>query len=469
MPKTNLILSLVCREYLVERAANDPTYIVVPILLGGTNPQCLDPAVKNNVSALVAELLLVLNLTVGILSAIVAPKLGSLSDQYGRTKILFFASLGAFFTEIITILIATYPDQLNYRWLLVGYIIDGLCGSFTTGMAISYAYASDCTAPPQRAQAFGYFHACLFAGIALGPLLTAFLFKLTESLLPIFYVALGIQSFFMFCLLFVIPESVSKKRQHLARDRIAADQEAASDPRPVWNIGIFQMFDALKILYPTGTGTSSKLRMNLLFLAGIDTIMFGVAMGAVAVIILYVGVEFEWKTDDTSIFISIVNIVKVSVLVILLPALNYVFRTRPANRQRRKSGIAIAEPNSGSDNLDLYSIRFAVLMEVIGYLGYTMARSGTHFLVAGIITAFGGIGSPTLQSSLTKHVPHELVGSLLGATGFLHALSRIVCPLVFNLIYAKTVGRYTPAVFVVLTACFGVAFIFSWMITPHGM
>lgn len=420
-------------------------------------------------SALVAEFLLVLNLTVGILSAIVAPKLGSLSDQYGRTKILFISSLGAFFTEVITILIATYPDRLHYRWLLLGYIIDGLCGSFTTGMAISYAYASDCTAPPKRAQAFGYFHACLFAGIALGPLLTAFLFRFTESLLPIFYVALGIQTFFMLCLLFGIPESVSKKRQHLARERIAAARDAASGNSPAWYKGIYRMFDALKILYPTGAGTSSKLRMNLLFLAGIDTIMFGVAMGAVAVVILYVNVEFDWKTDDTSIFISIVNIVKVSVLVILLPLLNYVFRTRRANRQMRESGFAIAEPNSGSDKLDLYSIRFAVLMEVIGYLGYAMARSGTGFLIAGIITAFGGIGSPTLQSSLTKHVPHELVGSLLGATGFLHALSRIVCPLVFNLIYAKTVGKYTQAVFVVLTSCFGVAFIFSWLITPHGM
>ena len=489
MPKTNLITTLVCRDYLIEKATNDPSFILTPVLLGGNNPQCRDPLVLAKVQSLVAEFLLTLTLTIGIISAIVAPKLGSLSDQYGRTRILFVSSLGAFFGEVITIAIATFPDSIHYRWLLVGGVFDGLCGSFTTGMAISYAYASDCTEPPKRAQAFGFFHACLFAGIAVGPLLAAILYKCTQSLLAIFYVALGIHLFFMLLLALAIPESLTKKRQLLARERVAETKQARSatnptNPNPNTDNSyqttlktltqstihhIVTFFSPLKILYPTGHGTSPKLRANLIFLAGIDTIMFGVAMGALQVVILYVNFQFEWQTDDTSIFMSVVNTFRVSALIILLPLLNYVFRTRRANRQRRESGFAIPEPLSGSDALDLWSIRFAILMEFLGYLGYGLARSGTGFFIAGIITAFGGIGSPTLQSSLTKHVPHDMVGSLLGATGFLHALSRVVCPLVFNLIYARTVGRYTQAVFVVLAGCFGVAFLFSWLISPHGM
>ena len=84
------------------------------------------------------------------------------------------------------------------------------------------------------------------------------------------------------------------------------------------------------------------------------------------------------------------------------------------------------------------------------------------------MTALGGIGSQTLQSALTKHVPHDRMGQLLGATGLLHALARVVCPLTFNLIYAGTVATFPQAVFVVLSGCFGVGFLFSWFIRPNS-
>jgi len=89
------------------------------------------------------------------------------------------------------------------------------------------------------------------------------------------------------------------------------------------------------------------------------------------------------------------------------------------------------------------------------------------FTVAAIFASFGGIGSPTLQSALTKHVPQDRVGQLLGATGLLHALARIVAPIFFNLLYAATVDTFPQAIFVVLTGCFSIAFTVSWFIKPH--
>lgn len=152
---------------------------------------------------------------------------------------------------------------------------------------------------------------------------------------------------------------------------------------------------------------------------------------------------------------------------VVLPLLNYLVRTRRANKQRRESGFALPEPNSGSDNLDLWIIRAAVCFEIVGYGAYATVRTGPLFIVAGILAALGGVGSPTLQSALTKHVPHDRIGQLLGATGLLHALARIICPLIFNLIYAGTVGTFPQAVFVVLSSCFVVGFILSWGIKPH--
>ncbi|KAL2065767.1 hypothetical protein VTL71DRAFT_3437 [Oculimacula yallundae] len=478
VPKLNLLLSLVCREYFLEKSSSDPNLTILPVILGSSNPQCRIPEVQ----ALATKFTLYMTMTTGILSAIMAPKIGAWSDRNGRLKVLSITSAGALVGEVITIIVATYPDRFRYQWILVGAVFDGLCGSFTTGMALTHAYATDCTSPPKRAVAFGYFHACLFSGIAVGPIIAAVLVKLTNSITTPLYFALSVHAFFITFVLLVIPESLTKKRQEQAKARYAAEANgftnstdshnayASSSLRNSKLSGILQkanILQPLKILWPTGPGTSSALRWNLILLSTIDTIVFGVAMGAMVVIVYYLGFQFGWETPEISVFTSVVNVFRVSGLIIILPLLNYLVRTRRANRERRESGFSAPVPNSGSDSLDLAIIRVAVVCEIIGFTGYAATRTPALFVISSIIASFGGVGSPTIQSALTKHVPHDRVGQLLGATGLLHALARVVCPLIFNLIYATTVGTFPQTVFVVLTGCFVVASVCSWFIRPN--
>jgi MFS family permease len=461
VPKLNLILQLICREYFIESHEN---YLLKPSIIGtmGLKHNLLDSDLDQcripEIQALATKFMLALTITAGALSAIMAPKLGAISDRYGRLKPLVITSMGAFCGEIITILAGTYPEKVHYRWLIVGAVFDGLCGSFNAGMALTHAYASDCTPPPKRAMAFGYFHACLFSGIAIGPLIAAVLVRETHSIVTMFYFALGVHTLFILYILFVVPESLSKKRQLLAREKYAAEA----------TLKRANILAPLKVLYPTGPGTSAALRANLILLSAVDTIIFGVAMGSMTVVVYYMGYFFGWKTEQISVFTSIVNSFRVSALVIVLPLLNYLVRTRRANKQRRDSGFATPEPNSGSDRLDLSIIRTAICFEIIGYGGYALVRKEGLFVVSGMLASLGGVGSPTLQSALTKHVPHDKVGQVLGATGLLHALARIFCPLIFNMIYAYTVKPFPQAVFVVLSCCFMVAFLFSCFIRPHG-
>lgn len=124
--------------------------------------------------------------------------------------------------------------------------------------------------------------------------------------------------------------------------------------------------------------------------------------------------------------------------------------------------------SSGSDLFDLSIIRAAIFFDMAGFLGYALVRKGELFALSGAIAAIGGIGSPTLGAALTKHVPQDQVGQLLGATGLLHAVARVMGPTIFNGIYSATVGAYRQTVFVCLAATFGTAFLCSWFIRPHG-
>lgn len=453
--KVSLILSLICRDYLADQAARDPTFKFMPVIFGDNNPQCR----VAEVSSLASKFNLYMSLISGIFSAIVAPHLGAASDRYGRKKVMAFASFGAFANEAITIVVGTNPDTISPYWLLLGCFFDGLCGSFTTAMALSYSYASDCTPPERRNVSFGYFHGTLFIGMAVGPVLSGYLIEWAGNIMVIFYVALACHIFFLLFLILLIPESLSTERQHHAQARYNDKMKLAeySSWRSV--IKNYNLFEPLSILWPTGEGSSFTLRKNLVLHAAIDTCMFGVAMGTMGVLIIYTQFQFGWGTLESSKYISIINSSRSLGLLILLPTVTRLVR----GPMRNSSGF-----HRGADMLDISLIRIAILFDLFGYVGYSLARTGGVMILSGVVASLGGIGSPTLQSSLTKHVPPDRTGQLLGATGLLHALARVVAPTVFNLIYSATVGKFTQTVFVCLGSVFVVAEVFSWLLKPNS-
>jgi len=427
----------------------------MPVIVGSDNPQCQIPEVQ----ALVSKFTLYGNLIAGILSAITSPKLGATSDRYGRRKIIALTTVGMLLGEIITIIAATYPEMFSVKWLLLGYAFDGICGSFIAAMALTHSYAADCTPPAKRNVTFGYFHGCLFTGIAIGPVIAGYIIKATGEILTIFYIALGCHLIFLSFLLFVVPESLSEERQMAAREKHRIYKDGRPRRSIVNALKSANLLAPLEILYPTGEGSSRAVRRNLMFLAAVDTITFGVAMGSMIIVVIYSEYMFGWGNLESSIFVSVVNTCRVCVLLIFVPLITHFIRGRRGSVPQR---------NSGCDGLDLAIIRTAIVFDMIGYIGYATVRTGPLLFLSGAIAAVGGMGSPTLQSSLTKHVPPDRTGQLLGATGLLHALARVVAPTIFNLIYALTVGKFTQAVFVCLAATFGVAFILSWFIRPHG-
>lgn len=450
-------MNLVCDDYYASQG--DP--ISAPMDPG--QDRCQNDAVSSRSSLF----LLYGNLCSGLLAAITSPKLGSLSDRYGRRKFMIVNTFGALLGELLTIFAAKFPETVHVNWILVGYCLEGISGSFIVGMALAHSYAADCISPQRRNVAFSYFHACLFTGIAIGPVMAGYIIEArskyvgkTDAVLLIFYMALGAHLIFIGFLVFCIPESLSKSRQETAREKHRQEVERRG-PAADWinQLRSINLIQPLKILWPTGPGTSSALRWNLILLAATDTIMFGVAMGAMGVVLVYTRRQFGWQEFESGRFVTIVNSSRVIALLVILPLLTRLVRGKNGTKTLRKSG---------SDRFDLSIIRAAIFFDTLGYLGFTLVRKGEFFALSGAIAAIGGIGSPTLGAALTKHVPQDKVGQLLGATGLLHAIARVVGPTIFNGIYSATVGSYRQTVFVCLSATFGIAFVCSWFVRPHG-
>ena len=442
-----------------------------PLKMGSdVDPACQIPPVQSAVT----KFLLYMSLISGLLAAITSPKLGALSDRYGRLRIICASSAGMVVSEVLTIVIAKNPDMISVKWLLAGAIFDGLGGSFIAAMAVANAYATDCTHPSKRSVSFGYFYSCLYFGIALGPLFGGYIIKATGDILIIFYIALAGHGLFLLWLLFIVPESLSKRRQMMARKKLQDDYDGLSfstnfaSMEPGIGLAYHSIksavtrtnpFAPLAVLWPTGEGTTPALRRNLAFLAAVDTTMFGVTMGAVTCALLYSEYMFGWGNFETSIYVFVVNTCRVTVLIIVLPLITRILRGPAAKAVQRSSGC---------DGVDLGILRVAIIFDTLGYVGYAAVGTGPLFILSGAIAAIGNMGSPTLSASLTKHVPSDQTGRILGAMGLLHAIARIVAPLIFNLIYARTVGTVPQTVFVCLAATFALSFIFSLFIRPHS-
>ncbi|KAH8702414.1 putative tetracycline-efflux transporter [Talaromyces proteolyticus] len=465
VPRVNLILSLVCRDYFAERASKDPTFTYLPVVLGDNNDQCSIPEVQAGSS----QFLLYINLISGLLSAIVSPRLGHLSDRYGRTLLLSLCVFGTLVAEAFTAYVAAKIESAPISLLLVGAFFDGVCGSFTLALALAHSYGADCSSPERRNVVFGFFHATLFGGIAIGPFLFGLLIKLTGSIIVMFYTVLCFHGIYFVVLLFIIPESLSKERQQAAKQKHRTKQlqyDHSFLKSLLIEINPVNIFTPLKILFPTIDNLQSfsfeertmfkSLRRNLILIASIDTLIFGVAMGTMQIIILYAEYMFGWHNFETSIFISITNITRVITLLVILPMVTRLIRGPQQSTQT----------NSGSDRLDITCIQLAILFELLGYIGYSLSRSGAVFQLSAVVASLGGMGSPTLQSSITKHVPASRTGEILGATGLLHALARVISPIIFNLIYSATVGKFTQTVFVCLASVFGLAALLSFFIVP---
>jgi MFS family permease len=139
----------------------------------------------------------------GILSALTTGFWGAVSDRLGRTTVMSLSIMGLVsrlvvilnrpstsklknlvHSDVVLIITATYPDKIpgGYRFILLGPIIDGLLGGFSTIMATNNAYLSDVTPDGSRAHYFGRVQGVMMFGFSLGPILGSAVIRATGDM-----------------------------------------------------------------------------------------------------------------------------------------------------------------------------------------------------------------------------------------------------------------------------------------------
>lgn len=385
----------------------------------------------------------------GILGAIASPNLMAFSDKIGRKPILLISVLGPLVADIIVLTALHYPDEVDVKWLLIGYAMDGLSGSIITATTASQAYISDISTPEDRVSSFSYIQAAFTSALALGPLIAGGLLSVFGSLTQAYWLAFTIHLSLIVLFTLALPESLKLTSDGRSTKNTANQTKAETEA------GFFEVISSARSLIPSDR--SSKTNMSIV--AVTEAAVFGVGMGLAPLQLAYSAYMFHWRSSAQSAFLTGVNIWSILVLVVIVP----LFMSRIQRRQPPE-GQSEAQPQPAFGPGELGTIRTGLLLQAAGYLTIAVVHSPLGVIAGSLIAGSGAPLSPILTSCLTKMVPEERQGVLLGAVSFLHAISRILLPTGMNYVYGSTVGTQPYALFALLGLGSGVFLLGSMFI-----
>jgi MFS transporter, DHA1 family, tetracycline resistance protein len=298
-----------------------------------------------------------------------APLIGNLSDRYGRRPVLLLSLLGF---GIDYLFLALAP---NYELLFVGRVIAGITGaSFTTASA----YIADISTDENRAKNFGMIGAAFGLGFIVGPGLGGLLGSLGTR--APFYAAA------ILCLInclygyFVLPESLSKENRRAFKWKRA------------------NPFGSLMMLkrYPVVGGLS--IAFFLIYFAA------QAVQGNWNFFTEYV---FGWNEKMIGISLTVVGVLVGGVQAGLIRVIN---------------------PKLGDEK----SVYLGLALYTIGLALFAFATEGWMMFVFLIPYCLGGIGGPSIQSILARHIPPNEQGELQGALTSLMSITAFIGPIIMN-------------------------------------
>ncbi|HZT77250.1 MAG TPA: TCR/Tet family MFS transporter [Vicinamibacterales bacterium] len=348
--------------------------------------------------------------TFAAMQFVFSPVLGSVSDRFGRRRVILLSNFGL---GLDYVLMALAP---SLWWLFLGRVISGITSSsFPTAMA----YIADVTEPRDRAAKFGMLGAAFGVGFIVGPSVGGLLGGI--SLRAPFWGAAALSLANAAYGFFILPESLPPDRRtpfHWRRANV---------------LGSFRMLRARPLLLALGAASFLSMLAH-------DS--------APTTFVLYSQYRYAWTERTIGLVIGLVGAASLVVQGGLVGRLVAWLGERKAMATGFLCGAA-------------------------GMAVYALAPTGALFLCGLPFTALYGLATPSLQSVMTSRVSASEQGQLQGAIGSLNGVANMIAPVLFTGIFAEAVGRFRDwhvvgAPFLLAAALLVAAFAVGWRVTSDS-
>ncbi|KAG1762710.1 hypothetical protein EDD22DRAFT_1026262 [Suillus occidentalis] len=370
-----------------------------------------DPAVQ----AGAARLQTIMTTTMGALSALTTGWWGQFGERHGRIRVLAISTFGLFLTDLTFILVSTPHNPLavhSHKLLILAPIIEGSLGGWSTLTGANTAYIADCTSPGSRATIFARFTGVLSVGLALGPIIGAWLIRnpipfLTtgnidhplQSVTSVFWVAITCSFVNLILVLFVFPESLPASRRasnRKGKGRAVASglefpsskAEEPSSHNWVATRIIRSFLSPLAVFLPShvpvaasATGdslvpTRTRKDWGLTFI-GMSLFAHMLATGIFQLKYLYAEHIYDWAAEQLSYYISFMGACRAWHLLVFLPFL--LLKFKPARAAVSSTGAPAnptappSKPKPTKSHLfnemrfDLRVVRYSMLIDFLSH------------------------------------------------------------------------------------------------------
>jgi DHA1 family tetracycline resistance protein-like MFS transporter len=346
--------------------------IIIPVL-----PGLIDEYVPGGISE-AAPTFAALAATYALMQFLFAPLIGSLSDRFGRRRVILLA---LFVMGIDYLILALAPSLL---WLFIGRVVGGITGAtITTGNA----YIADISTPETRARNFGFIGVAFGIGFILGPAIGGLLGEL--GLRVPFYAAAVVVMLNWLYGYFVLPESLPPE-----------------DRRP------FELGRA----NPLG-GVLSLRRFPIVAGLAVAFIFFSLAQRGLEVVwVLYTEYRYGWSEGQNGLALALVG---------LMAAVVQGGLVRPAVQRFGERG----------------TILIGLSITTVGFVLYGFAWQGWMLLAVVVVSSLGGIAGPSIQGLVAGAVPANEQGNVQGSIASLLSLTAVAAPLIAGNLFGAFSGE----------------------------
>ncbi|KAK6205383.1 major facilitator superfamily domain-containing protein [Scheffersomyces amazonensis] len=407
----------------------------------------------------------------GIITLIASGKIGPLSDQYGRRLFLITTVTMFFIGRFSKFLLMYHYNSLKFIPMVLLEILTNSAGGVLALVALSNCYISDVVEPHERIYSLGLGIAALFIGLSSGPLIGNFLLSLTTKISnnlldgnstishgefsPLKFELLLLFSAVLFAV-FILPESRSEKARRKSRSLSISSSSSLVLPLVEVEESKLQKFlQQINFLKPLNllllpdeiVNRQNKQRIkrdraSVLLLVVADCVLTVTSMSLGEINILYGIFHFNWNQRDIGHLLAVGFATKATVLIILCPLINHKIL-------QKTFGFKVLKKQF--DMVDFSMAYIGLACEASGLLLLNFMPT-THTFFAGImLSAFGSLASPALNSSIIKFYPESKIGELFGAIALVKNLLSILGPVAFISFYkyALEVWKKPGIVFVV--------------------
>ncbi|KAG2145229.1 hypothetical protein DEU56DRAFT_197986 [Suillus clintonianus] len=299
----------------------------------------------------------------------------------------------------------------SHKLLILAPIIEGSLGGWSTLTGANTAYIVDCTFPGSRATIFSRFTGVLCIGLALGPMLGAWLIRHPipflnsgnaehplQSVTSVFWVAIACSFVNLILVLFVFPESLPASRRASNRK----GKGRAVESSPIFPISkadessqgwvatriIRRFLSPLAVFLPShvpvaasATGDSlvpyrTRKDWGLTFI-GLSLFSHMLASGIFQIKYLYAEHIYDWAAEQLSYYISFMGACRAWHLLVLLPFLLLKFKpvraAVPATDAPANPAAPTSKPKPTKSHLfsemqfDLRVVRYSMLIDFLSH------------------------------------------------------------------------------------------------------